>query len=425
MSQVSTHTTERAESLRRVLRHPADTAESLESVALVLGAIAFVVVGLVSWAVFWGRNLPISGAGSLTEFVAVTCACIGLAGFVFGRLVLRVPSPGVRAGLGPGLAVAGERLHWFDLVALALAHAVIVLLGWAGLGALLEQSFIGAVVYAFPGALLSGVAAAVTMYVVFLSAARLTPMLLSLVLAVFLVVGALASMLSSSDPLWWQKNLSALGITNDVSALAFNLTLIIAGAIVTTIARYGTATLPTSTPLDVRRRRRVRLAFVLIGVFLACVGIFPVNEFFWLHNSVATGMAVVFAVLVFALPSWAPSMPRVFVLLGYVFVGVIAVLAVFFATGYYNLTAVELVAAVLIFAWIILFLRSAGVIRRSAPANPVGDLGSVADAPVAVAGAPVAVAGAPVAVADASAGTRPNMTDASGRLPEASGSGQL
>ena len=65
-------------------------------------------------------------------------------------------------------------------------------------------------------------------------------------------------MLSSSDPLWWQKNLSALGMTDDVSSLAFNLTLIIAGAIVTIIARYGTANLPTSTPVEVRRRSIVR-----------------------------------------------------------------------------------------------------------------------------------------------------------------------
>src|SRR4029078_717477 len=103
-----------------------------------------------------------------------------------------------------------------------LAHAVIVLLGWIGLADLLERSFIGAVVFTFPAAVLSGVAFAVTAYAGFLSSARLTPMLLSLVLAVFLVVGALASMLSSSDPQWWQKNLSALGITNDVSSLAFN-----------------------------------------------------------------------------------------------------------------------------------------------------------------------------------------------------------
>jgi hypothetical membrane protein len=367
------HATERAEPLRRVLRDPAGNAESLESAALVLGAVAFVVVGLIAWVTFWNRDLPIAGSGSLAEFVAITSALVAIAAFVFGRLVLRAPSPVLRAEIGPGLEVGGERLHWFDLIALALAHAVIVLLGWTGLGALLERSFIGAEVYAFPGALLAGVAAAVTMYAVFLSSARLTPMLLSLVLAIFLVVGALASMLSSSDPLWWQKNLSALGITNDVSALAFNLTLIIAGAIVTTIARYGTAALPTSTPLEHSRRSRVRIAFVLIGVFLACVGVFPVSDFFWLHNSVATGMAVVFAVLVFALPRLAPSMPRVFVLLGYVFVGVIVLLAVFFATGYYNLTAVELVAAVLIFAWIILFLRSAGVMRRESPVTGQAD----------------------------------------------------
>jgi hypothetical membrane protein len=215
-------------------------------------------------------------------------------------------------------------------------------------------------------------------------------MLLSLVLAVFLVVGALASMLSSSDPQWWQKNLSALGITNDVSSLAFNLTLIIAGAIVTIIARYGTASLPTSTPLDLRHRNLVRVSLALIGVLLACVGIFPVSEFFVLHNTVATGMAVVYAVVVFALPRWVPSMPKVFVILGYVYVAVTVLLGIFFAVGYYNLTAVELVAGVLIFSWIILFLRNAGVIRPEAPAagaRPAGDpdpdaVGDPAGAPV-------------------------------------------
>ncbi|WP_350348484.1 hypothetical protein ABIQ69_00730 [Agromyces sp. G08B096] len=364
------HATERATPLSSVLRRPAENAESLESVALVVGAIGFVVIGLIALAAFWGRDLPISGAGSLAEFVALSSAFVTIAAFVFGRLVLRTPSPQLRAEVGTGLDVPGARLHWFDLTALALAHAVIVLLGWTGLGDLLERSFIGAVVFTLPGALLAGVGAAVTMYAVFLSAARLTPMLLSLVLAIFLVVGALASMLSSSDPLWWQKNLSALGISGDFSALAFNVTLIIAGAIVTTIARYGTASLPTSTPRELRNRNLVRLGLVLIGVFLACVGVFPVSEFFVLHNSVATGMAVAFAAIVIGLPWLVPSMPRVFVILGYVYVGVIVVLGVFFATGYYNLTAVELVAAVLIFSWIIVFLRNAGAMRSEHPAPP-------------------------------------------------------
>ena len=53
------------------------------------------------------------------------------------------------------------------------------------------------------------------------------------------------------------------------------------------------------------------------------------------------------------------------ILLGYVYVGVIVVLAIFFITGYYNLTAVELVAAVLIFSWVIVFLRNTGAVATS------------------------------------------------------------
>ena len=48
---------------------------------------------------------------------------------------------------------------------------------------------------------------ALTAYMAYLSAVNLTPMLLSLVLALFLVVGALASMLSATDPLWWRSQL--------------------------------------------------------------------------------------------------------------------------------------------------------------------------------------------------------------------------
>jgi hypothetical protein len=45
--------------------------------------------------------------------------------------------------------------------------------------------------------------------------------------------------------------------------------------------------------------------------------------------------------------------------MGYAYVAVIVLLGIFFATGYYNLTAVELIAAILIFSWIIVFLRAA------------------------------------------------------------------
>ena len=55
------------------------------------------------------------------------------------------------------------------------------------------------------------------------------------------------------------------------------------------------------------------------------------------------------------------------------YVAVIALLGVFFATGYYNLTAVELIAGVPIFSWIIVFLRTAsGVAETPVAETPVG-----------------------------------------------------
>ena len=258
------------------------------------------------------------------------------------------------------------------MIAIALAYAAIALLGWLGIAQLLELSFIGAPVFPVPGAILVSVAFALTSYVAFLGAAALTPMSVSLDLAVFLVVGAFAAMLTSSDPHWWRDNLSALGMSSNASSPAFNLTVIISGIIVTTIARYATAGLPATTAQQLKRRNIVRTALVLIGIFLACVGIFPVDRFFLVHNTVATGMAVVYGALIIALPKLLPTLPRTFFALGYIYVIVIAVLAVFFAVGYYNLTAVELVAAILIFSWIIVFLRvagSAGAAQRDASAD--------------------------------------------------------
>ncbi|GAA2033319.1 DUF998 domain-containing protein [Agromyces tropicus] len=358
-------------SIARILREPTRTTESTESSALIVAAVVFVVAAPLGLLVFWGRDLAISGPDSLGMSIALGSAVIALLAFVAGRLLLRRrfgPAPddpavedaaAARSATGPRGAEA-PRLHWFDVIALSAAHGVIAMLGWVALADVLDESFVDAPVYPLPAALLFGVALALTAYVCFLSAVRMTPMLLSIVLAVFLVFGVLTAMLSSVDPHWWQMNLSALGMTDDISALAFNLTLVIAGAIVTIVARYATAGLPATTEKDRRGRDFVRYGLVLIGILLACVGIFPVDEFFAVHNTVATGMAVVYAVIVIGLPRFLPSMPRVFVILGWVYVGVIVVLAIFFATGYYNLTAVELVAGLLIFSWIILFLRNSG-----------------------------------------------------------------
>lgn len=357
----------------RQLRGP-DTADAVfEATALIVGAVFFVLGFAIGWPVFWGQEMAISGTGSIGAFAAYGGAITAVLAFALGRLVVR-PAAVAPDGTRDGFSVPGDRLRWYDLAAIAFAHAAIAYLGWLGIAELLDRSFTDAPVFAFPGAILVAVAFALTAYVTFLSAVALTPMVLSLVLAVFLVVGAFAAMLASSDVHWWQDNLSALGMSSNSASLAFNATLIIAGVLVTTIARYATAGLPVDDHVDRRGRRVVRGGLILIGIFLACVGIFPVDEFFLVHNTVATGMTVAFAVIVVGLPWFVRTIPRVFVVLGWIYVLVIVLLGVFFAVGYYNLTAVELIAAVLIFSWIIVFLRTAGSVHPAASARPAGSV---------------------------------------------------
>ena len=329
----------------------ASSERTLESLALGVGAVVFVVAALGALIVFQLHAAPIAGPGSIGQFSAITAAVAAILAFVAGRYIVRVP---------------GRRVGVFDVVdvaALALAHAIIALLTWTLLAVILEKSFIGAEVFGLAGIVIAGAVAAVTAYVAFFSATHLNLQLLALVLAVFLIEGVMASMLTASDPRWWEENLSALGMTGDISSLAFNLTLIVAGVIVVTLARYVTRGIPTPVA---HGAARVRTSLVIVGIFLACVGIFHVDDFFWVHTAAASGMGVAFGVLVIRLPRWIPGLPRGFYYVGWLFIGVIVVLAVFYAVGYYTLTAVELVAGILVFAWIILFIRNAAALQQDA-----------------------------------------------------------
>lgn len=335
--------------LTAVLRHPLASAGSRESAALLVGAATLIIGSGVALLAFWGGTMPISGPGSIGQFAAIGAAITAIVVFVAARSLARVQ---------PATGASPARMRWFDIAALAIAHGIIALLGWIAIADIVERSFVGAVVFTFAGAVLAGAAMACTAYLVALSAANMSPGMLSVVLMLFLVVGAFASMLSASDEEWWKLHLSSLGVTDDVSALTFNITLIIAGVIVTTVAHFGTASIPAHSARAARGRRIVRLELTAMGVLLAGVGLFPVDRFLALHNLCATGMVVVFVVMVIGLRRTVPGTAQVFLTMGYAFVACIIVLALFFATGYYTLTAVELVAFLIIFTWLLLFLRN-------------------------------------------------------------------
>jgi hypothetical protein len=332
-----------------------------ESLAIGVSGVGAVVSIVAALLVFRRDPAPIAGPGSAGQFAAIAATAAAIVVFVFGRYVVRDREHPPRL------------MDLVDLGVVALAHAVIALLSWTLLSAILAQSFPKAVVYPLPLLFAIGAVTAVTTYVVLHAATGSSLMTLAVVLAVFLAEGLVASMLSASNPHWWRDNLSALGMSNGTSALTFNLTLIVAGMMITTLTRYITRALPGASEGGIAR---LRLFLVMMGVLLAFVGLFPVDVFFWVHTLSASGMGVVFCILALRVKSWMPGMAPGFIWLGRVFVGITVLIGSFYAVGYYTLTAVELIAAVMAFAWIILFIRNtalATVLVTEVATEPLGE----------------------------------------------------
>lgn len=329
-------------------------AVAAEARALFVGSAGFVLLGGVAFLLLGREPVALSGRGSAGDISAMGTAVLSAGAVVAGSLQRRAPR-------SAQFRKSGGARRVIDIAGLALAHACIFLLGWLALFWIFQQAFIGAVLYPVSAAVLIGTTGAVSAYAAYLSALGMTAYRLAALLAGFLVIGILTSMLTAADPQWWQKNLSALGMNSGISAVAFNFTLIVAGVVVTTLAGYSTTTLAAAatTPSELRRVGRLERGLILMGIFLACVGLFPVDERFGLHTLVASGMVVVFASLIVRIRTLVPSVSSTFAALGWVFLAVILAAAVlWFPVGYYNLTAVELIAASLIFAWLIVLIRN-------------------------------------------------------------------
>ena len=170
--------------------------------------------------------------------------------------------------------------------------------------------------------------------------------------------GALMNTILRNDTYYF----SQLGTFGDRSSSLFNLTLIIAGVLVTTFALYLQRDLQVLVDRGVLVKksapRTVSIVFAVMGVMLACVGVFPLTVSVLLHNLSAMGMAVAFLALLFASPWILTGLPRrFFVVCAGFAVALIGGALLFEPVQYYNLTAFELVAFAIIFAWIAIFIR--------------------------------------------------------------------
>lgn len=319
-------------------------------VAFIAGVLSF----LISLLFFFNQTPPLFGRYSSGLTAAFLAAITTFTLFIVKWQMPRLKKQKVK------IVAAEKATYWVKRGAVAFVHASLVFLLLSATFFLLQNAFKGLELNAIVSALIVALSVMSISYFLYPLIEKLTLSNLAVILAIYLGVGVLTSAMSMQDPTWWQFHFSSLGAGNPVSAFAFNVTLIVAGLVVVAITELISEDLKkvairkgvTTTGVDA-----VRTLLVITGTALACVGLFVYDEHLAIHNIAASGMALMFIVLMSRLRKLVPFFDTSFYQASYsMLIGVLTA-AGLFIFGHINLTALELVCAGVIFSWFIVFIR--------------------------------------------------------------------
>lgn len=342
----------------------AESQVAVESEAILTGFIAGACMAIVTAAIFAQTNPPLWGGWSVGAIAAAATAVAGLLVGITGY---------IRSFQLEGRQWRRQAARWkliVDILTVGLVHAVLGAVVVATVFVLLQRSFEGLLVDGFAATGAVGITVGLASYWIYLSVVATTTRKLTTLLMMFVASATLMSMATAQDPAWWEYHFSQLGTFGDFSSSLFNIALIIAGFFVTTFSVYlhrDLATLVARGRLSYERAPAlISGAFLVMGLLLAGVGVFPLTLSMLLHNICAAGMSLVFAVMLVSSPFVLRGMPRrFFVFCVASFALLIFAFLLFEPVGYYNLTAFELAAFAIIFGWISVLIRFADALAEA------------------------------------------------------------
>ncbi len=333
------------------------SVESAAIYAALLGGGIGALYGLIIALTY--PELPLRGEWSFGIFAAIGSSVVAAALSTLGYW---------RSRNRPGQEWRRTLPAWkytVNTISVVIVHTALAFLATYVVYLVLSLGFIGLPVVTFWAVVLMAVTLGMTAYLVFPSVAQMTTQRMSSLLMAFIVLGTLSAMVTTPDPEWWKVHFSHLGTFDNLSSWIFNGTLIAGGLLVTTFAVYianDMRALVAAGRLSNRASpRTVSTLFVVMGVMLACVGIFPVDVNMPAHNLSASGMAIMFMVLLIGGPRFLSGMPRTYFVSAWAFLAALVVSIVLFIIQYFLLTAFEIIVFALIFGWIAVFIRFLGV----------------------------------------------------------------
>ncbi len=203
-------------------------------------------------------------------------------------------------------------------------------------------------------------------YVVYLRASRMSANKLAGVLTFFVISGTLTSIITSDNKYWWQNHFSELGTGGTLSSYTFNLTIIIGGILMVSLADYIVSDFQKIQRVSGQYAKIkagvVRSLFMVIGVAMIGVGIFPYNMFRQIHDISADVMTLTFCILMLILPMVVPIFSRSFIALSYISTILVVGSYWLFREGKLQLVVMEVASAMTLFLWLIVFLRQVSAV---------------------------------------------------------------
>lgn len=369
----------------------------VESRATWSGIIAAILAGGFGFIVFQGYRPPLAGEQSVAIYAAVLSAVASGVAFLAGYFF----------AVHQALQWLAERplpRQILDAIAFVVMHASIAVMGSLALFRMFQSAFVGLTVDSIAGSAMVAGASAAAAYLSYSSGAKLSTATLSVTLALYVAAGILVSMLYAENPFWWHTMFSELGTgqAGRTSFWTFNTTLVTSGVILMLLADFITRELATwsdgrwklkreaafaSARSPMRFARRLETRFIRprisivrgcligVGVCLVGIGLAPVHTMTNLHTAFVWVAAFLMVFMMLGSPLWIPYFPASFYIMSY---GAIVVMVgasyLWFGLNYYNLTALELVAAGVLFGWLVVLIRNIDAIMSEPDSEHSSDM---------------------------------------------------
>jgi hypothetical membrane protein len=320
---------------------------------------SIVVFSIISFIVFRSKSaVTLSGDVSIGLMMLISAAAICL--FTFTPFYLMgLKERGIKLKIGALV---------YNCIVLTVAVAITVAMVSFLIISVLNNSFKNLSLDAFVSSAFVGIYSGVLIYLLIPLAKGMNTAIVARLFSIVMVSGIILSMLTNSNPNWWQVNFSYLGWGNGISSISFNLTILMAGLLVIALSSQFTNDLKRSKHIFNKKDVNLNilsLLFIILGIDMASLGLFPYDRAPLVHDILGYSMLIIFGVIVLSLRFIFPKIDKTFLTNSYLTLALIAFCYVLFAfVGYFSLTAFELIGFIITFGWLLMFVRKISAMSK-------------------------------------------------------------